>query len=298
MNKQMAYLGLGVMGGYMAANLARGGYSVKAWNRTPHRPGVEIATNGGATIVSSIREAVETADIIFSCVGDVPDVEEVILGTGGVAEFAKPGALVIDTSTIGPDAARKIGGELKKHNFRFLDAPISGGDIGAKNGTLTIMVGGEPTDFEESKPVLESLGKTIRLCGPVGSGQAVKLCNQVLCALHMVGLCEAMQLAEQQGIDPNLVVEVCSTGAAGSWALANLGPKIIESDFRPAFMIKHILKDLRLVQESLQASAQKLPGVEMSDRLFKIVKELDGGMGGEQGTQAMIRAYREQTPPL
>jgi 3-hydroxyisobutyrate dehydrogenase len=192
MNQQIAFLGLGVMGGYMAANLARGGYSVKAWNRTPNRPGVEVAASAGATVVSSIREAVEGADIIFSCVGDVPDVEEVILGTEGVAELAKPGAVVIDTSTIGPDAARKIGSELKKHNLRFLDAPISGGDIGAKNGTLTIMVGGEAADFEESKPVLEVLGKTIRLCGPMGSGQAVKLCNQVLCALHMVGLCEAM----------------------------------------------------------------------------------------------------------
>lgn len=293
MNKQVAFLGLGVMGGYMAANLARGGYSVKAWNRTPNRPGVAVAASAGATVVSSIREAVETADIVFSCVGDVPDVEEVILGIGGVAESAQPGTLVIDTSTIGPDAARKIGAELQQRNLRFLDAPISGGDIGATNGTLTIMVGGEPSDFEESQPLLEVLGKTIRLCGPVGSGQAVKLCNQVLCVLHMVGLCEAMQLAEQQGIDPNLVVEVCSTGAAGSWALSNLGPKIIESDFQPGFMIKHILKDLRLVQESLKSSEQEFPGVEIGDRLFKLVQAMDGGMGGEQGTQAMIRAYRE-----
>lgn len=293
MNQQIAFLGLGVMGGYMAANLARGGYSVKAWNRTPNRPGIEVAASAGATIVSSIREAVEAADVIFSCVGDVPDVEEVFLGTGGVAEFAKPGALAIDTSTIGPNAARKIAAELKNHNLRFLDAPVSGGDIGAKNGTLTIMVGGEPSDFEEAKPLLEVLGKTIRLCGTVGSGQAVKLCNQVLCALHMVGLCEAMQLAQQQGIDPNLVVEVCSTGAAGSWALSNLGPKIIESDLQPGFAIKHILKDLRLVQESLNSSSEELPGVELSDRLFKLVKELDRGTGGELGTQAMIRAYRE-----
>jgi 3-hydroxyisobutyrate dehydrogenase len=160
------------------------------------------------------------------------------------------------------------------------------------------MVGGEPSDFEQSKPVLEVLGKTIRLCGPVGSGQAVKLCNQVLAALHMVGLCEAMQLAEQQGIDPKLVVDVCSTGAAGSWALSNLGPKIIESDFRPGFMIKHILKDLRLVQESLSSSGETLPGVEISDRLFQLVQEMDSGAGGEQGTQAMIRTYRERTPPL
>ncbi len=293
MNKQIAFLGLGVMGSPMAANLARSGYSVKAWNRTPNRPGVEVAANAGAIILSSIREAVKTADIVFSCVGDIPDVEAVILGKGGVAEFAQPGTLIIDTSTIGPDAARKLGTELKKYGLRFLDAPVSGGDIGAKNGTLTIMVGGEPSDFDESKPLLNILGKTIRLCGSIGSGQAVKLCNQVLAAVHMVALCEAMQLAEQQGIDPNLIIEVCSTGAAGSWALSNLGQKIIQSDFQPGFMIKHMLKDLRLVQETLKASPQQLPGVEMADYLFKTVQDLDNGTGGKQGTQAMIRAYRD-----
>lgn len=293
MNQQIAFIGLGVMGGPMAANLAPSGYAVKGWNRTPNRPGVEIAAQAGVTVVSSIREAVASADVVFSCVSDVPDVKEVLLGTGGVAESARPGTLVIDTSTIGPEAAREIGTQLQQHDLRFLDAPISGGDIGAKNGTLTIMVGGEAKDFEESKPLLEVLGKTIRLCGPMGSGQAVKLCNQVLAAVHAVALCEAMQLAQQQDIDPNLIVEVCSTGAAGSWALSNLGPKIAASDFQPGFMIKHILKDLRLVQETLNSSPQELPGVELADRLFKMVQEFDSGKGGEQGTQAMIRAYRK-----
>ena len=293
MNQQIAFLGLGVMGGPMTANLSRKGYSVKAWNRTPNRPGVEIAAKAGATVVQSLQEAVESADVIFSCVGDVPDVEEVIFGVEGVVQFAKPGALVVDMSTIGSNAARNIDTQLKKHNFRFLDAPISGGDIGAQKGTLTIMVGGEPSDFEECKPLFEAMGKTIRLCGPIGSGQAVKLCNQALCAVHMIALCEAIKMAEQQEIDPNLIIEVCSTGAAGSWALSNLGPKIAQSDFAPGFMIEHILKDLRLVQETIQASGQNFPGVELADRLFKIVKEIDGGKGGEQGTQAMIRAYRK-----
>ena len=293
MNQQIAFLGLGVMGGPMTANLSRKGYSVKAWNRTPNRPGVEIAAKAGATVVQSLQEAVESADVIFSCVGDVPDVEEVILGVEGVVQFAKPGALVVDMSTIGSNAARNIDTQLKKHNLRFLDAPISGGDIGAQKGTLTIMVGGEPSDFEECKPLFEAMGKTIRLCGPIGSGQAVKLCNQALCAVHMIALCEAIKMAEQQEIDPNLIIEVCSTGAAGSWALSNLGPKIAQCDFAPGFMIEHILKDLRLVQETIQASGQNFPGVELADRLFKIVKEIDGGKGGEQGTQAMIRAYRK-----
>ena len=293
MNQPIAFLGLGVMGGPMAANLARSGYSVRAWNRTPNRPGIEIAKGAGAVIVNFIQQAVEAADVIFTCVSDVPDVEEVILGSEGVAKFAKPGALVVDMSTIGSNAARKIGTELQKYNLRFLDAPVSGGDIGAQKGTLTIMVGGDRADFEACKPLLEVMGKTIRLCGQVGSGQAVKLCNQVLCAVHMVALCEAMEMAQQQEIDPNLIVEVCSTGAAGSWDLSNLGPKIVESDFAPGFMVKHILKDLRLVRETIKPSAQNLPAVELATRLFKIVEQLDGGRGREQGTQAMIRAYRE-----
>lgn len=292
-NKQIAFLGLGVMGGPMTANLARSGFSVKGWNRTPNRPGVELAATAGAEIVSSVGEAVKSADYIFTCLGDVPDVEAVLLGSGGVAEFAKPGSLVVDFSTIGPDAVKKIAAELKQRNIRFMDAPISGGDIGAQKGTLTIMLGGDEADFNECKPMLEVMGKTIRLCGPVGSGQAVKLCNQVLCALKMVGLCEAFELAQAQGIDPNLVVEVCSTGAAGSWALSNLGPKIADSDFAPGFKIEHILKDLRLVLESMESSGGQLPGVELSDRFFKLAKQLDNGTGGELGTQAMIRAYRE-----
>ena len=136
MNQPIAFLGLGVMGGPMAANLARSGYSVRAWNRTPNRPGIEIAKGAGAVIVNFIQQAVEAADVIFTCVSDVPDVEEVILGSEGVAKFAKPGALVVDMSTIGSNAARKIGTELQKYNLRFLDAPVSGGDIGAQKGTL------------------------------------------------------------------------------------------------------------------------------------------------------------------
>jgi 3-hydroxyisobutyrate dehydrogenase len=292
MNPTVAFLGLGVMGAPMTANLARKGFSVTAWNRTPNRPGIAIAADAGAKIASSIREAVESADVIFTCVGDIPDVEEVLLGTEGVANYAKPGALVVDLSTIGSNAARKIATELQKHHLRFLDAPVSGGDIGAQKGTLTIMVGGDPKDFEECKPLLEAMGKNIRLCGSVGSGQAVKLSNQVLAAIHMVALCEAIKIAQQQGIDPNLIVEVCSTGAAGSWALANLGPKIIASDFNPGFMIKHILKDLRLVEETIQASGEQLPGVELANRLFTLVSELDEGKGAQLGTQAMIRAYQ------
>ncbi len=293
MAQQLAFLGLGVMGGPMSANLARQGYPVRAWNRTPNRPSSEIAQNAGAIIASSIQDAVATADIIFTCVGDVPDVQEVILGTQGIIHYALSGALIVDFSTIGSVAARQMGEQLQQKHLRFLDAPISGGDIGAQQGTLTIMVGGEKLDFEECLPYFEVMGKNIRHCGPIGSGQAVKLCNQVLAAVHMVALCEAMELARKQGLDPNLIIEVCSTGAAGSWALANLGPKIIESNFNPGFMIQHILKDLRLVKEVMADTETPLIGVELADKLFKIVSEMDGGKGAEQGTQAMILAYNE-----
>ncbi len=288
---RIGFLGLGVMGGYMAANLAQQGYTVKAWNRTPNRPGIEIAASGGAEIVSSLQAAVESAEIVCTCVGDVPDVEAVILAETGVVQWAQPGTIVIDFSTIGPQAARQIGTELESRQLKFLDAPISGGDIGAQNGTLTIMVGGDETVFKNCQPLLTAMGKTIRYCGESGSGQAVKLCNQVLAALNMVGVCEAMLLAKQQGIDPNLVVEVCSTGAAGSWALANLGTKVATADYAPGFMIKHILKDLRLVQESLPAESD-FPGIELADRLFKVVQGLEAG--SIQGTQAMIRAYQNE----
>jgi 3-hydroxyisobutyrate dehydrogenase len=293
MAEQIAFLGLGVMGAPMAANLAKKGYSVKGWNRSGATSGVTIASERGVNVVSSLKEAVTKAEIIFSCVSDVPDVEEVLLGSQGVVQYASSGVLVVDMSTIGSDAAKRIGHQLNQRQLRFLDAPISGGDIGAINGTLTIMVGGELQDFEECKPLLAAMGKNIRLCGSVGSGQAVKMCNQVLASIYMVALCEAIKLAEQQGIDRNLIIEVCSTGAAGSWALSNLAPKIVESDYAPGFMIKHILKDLRLVQEITQASGENLPGVELSDRLFKIVQQLDQGKGGEQGTQAMFRAYNQ-----
>jgi 3-hydroxyisobutyrate dehydrogenase len=291
MTKPVAFLGLGLMGGSMAANLARHGYQVKAWNRTGDRPGVKIAQEAGANIVDSIQSAISDAGIIFTCVGDVPDVEAVLLGETGVINYAQPNALIVDLSTIGSVAAKAIAKQLQQRKLRFMDAPVSGGDIGAQNGTLTIMVGGSTGDFQECQPLLATMGKNITLCGDVGSGQAVKLCNQILGSIYMVGLCEAMQLAKHQGIDPQLIVEVCGTGAAASWALANLGSKIINQDYDPGFAIKHMVKDLRLVQSINQASGDELPGTELADRLFKMVQLMDDGRGKEQGTQAMIRAY-------
>ena len=287
----IAFLGLGVMGSAMAINLVRSGAIVRGWNRTGDRPSAVAAGAAGVSLQPTIAAAVEGATAIFTCLGDVPDVEAVLCGPDGVAEVAAPGTLVIDTSTIGPEAAKGVDRQLRDRGLIFLDAPISGGDVGARNGTLTIMVGGAPAAFERCRPWFDAMGRTIRHCGPVGSGQAVKLCNQVLAAGHMIALCEALTLAKQTGLDPSLVVEVCSTGAAGSWALANLGPRIAAGDYAPGFAIAHMVKDLRLVAESLAANGGTLPIAAAIEQCFQAVANLDDGAGRWQGTQALIRAY-------
>lgn len=285
----VAFLGLGTMGSPMAANLARAGLAVRGWNRTPHRPLVAEARSAGVCVAASIADAVRDASIVALCVGDVPDVDEVLFGPRGVASSAAPGAVIVDFSTIGPAAARDFHARLAARGLRFLDAPVTGGDVGARAGTLTVMVGGETRDFDEVAPVLSAVGRLARHCGGPGAGQAVKLCNQVLAALHMVALTEAIGLARLQGIDPSLVVEVCSTGAAGSWALANLGPRVVARDFAPGFMVKHLVKDLRLVLATpVGEGLDELRGTVLAKGLLDKVAALGGA---DLGTQSLTLAY-------
>jgi 3-hydroxyisobutyrate dehydrogenase len=294
--KKIAFLGMGRMGAPMAANLAHAGFDVVIWNRTADRPGMAHAVEAGARAVATLEEACAQRDAVLSCLGDVPDVQQVLCRGGGVIDHAPGGALVIDFSTIGPDAARDIARALATRGLRFLDAPVSGGDVGARAGTLTVMVGGEAEDFHAAADLFDAVGKAVHHCGPVGAGQAVKLCNQVLAAANMLAVTEALVLARTIGIDPQLVVEVCRTGAAGSWALEKLGPKILARDFAPGFSIRHILKDLRLVEEAADEAAGddadvELPGVDLAVDQFEAVAELDEGRGAELGTHAMILAY-------
>ena len=296
MTQKIAFLGLGVMGGAMAANLVKRGYSVLGWNRTKDRPTISTFTSVGGTLAKSLEDAVSFADVVFSCLGDVPDVTEVLIGDQGAMHFARANTLFIDTSTIGSDAAKNIGNALMHDGLRFLDAPVSGGDVGARNGTLTFMVGGNPENLQECLPLFEAMGSNIKHCGAIGSGQAVKLCNQTLVSVYMLALCETMQIAEKMGVDPQLVVDVCGSGAAGSWALNNLGMKVAKGDYQAGFAIKHMLKDLRLVQEisdrqNLDFSVD-LPAIALAMQNFYKVSQLDDGQGAEQGTQAMIRAYQ------
>jgi 3-hydroxyisobutyrate dehydrogenase len=296
MTQKIAFLGLGVMGGAMAANLVKRGYSVIGWNRTKDRPTIATFTSVGGTLAETLQDAVREADVVFSCLGDVPDVTEVLIGEHGAMHFARANTLFIDTSTIGSDAAQTIGNALMHDSLRFMDAPVSGGDVGARNGTLTFMVGGHSSDLQECLYLFEAMGSNIKNCGAIGSGQAVKLCNQTLVSVYMLALCETMQIAEKMGVDPRLVVDVCGSGAAGSWALTNLGMKVATGDYQAGFAIKHMLKDLRLVQEISDRQnldfPVDLPAIALAMQNFQKVSQLDHGQGAEQGTQAMIRAYR------
>lgn len=293
MTQKIAFLGLGVIGASMAANLVKRGHSVIGWNRTKDRPTIATFTNAGGTLAESLEASVSNANIVFSCLGDVPDVTEVLIGANGALNFAKANTIFIDTSTIGRDAAKLIGKVLMDEGLRFLDAPVSGGDTGARNGTLTFMVGGKLEDLQECLLFFEAMGSHIKHCGEIGNGQAVKLCNQSLVSVYMLALCETMQIAEKMGIDPQLVVDVCGSGAAGSWALTNLGMKVATGDFQAGFAIKHMLKDLRLVSEISPEldKTDRLPAIALAMKKFLEVSQLDDGQGAEQGTQAMIRAY-------
>lgn len=290
--EQIAYLGMGIMGSNMAVNLVRAGYRVMVWNRTEGTDGVKRASDAGATVCETIEKAVRNAGIILSCLGDVKDVDQVLAGDSGVANFARKKSIVVDMTTIGPAAARKVASKLAGKEIEFMDAPVTGGDIGARDATLTIMAGGSESSFERVEPVLKKIGKTVRLCGAVGSGQALKLCNQVLCAVNMIAVSEALLLAERLGVDQALVVDVLSGGAGGSWALSNLGPRILRQDFAPAFALKHMIKDLRLVDENLSSKSNILVGTKLAEALFKSLGEDDETIYGALGTQAMIQAYK------
>jgi 3-hydroxyisobutyrate dehydrogenase len=291
---QIAYIGMGIMGSAMAINLARAGHNVNVWNRTPGRPTTVQAVEAGCTKYDIIKDAVVGCAIIFTCVSDVDDLQNVLFSAGGVCESAAASTIIIDTATIGPDAAIEFSEKLAASGIRFLDAPVTGGDVGARNGTLTIMVGGNRDDFEEALPVLNAVGKNVQYCGPVGSGQALKLCNQILCAVNMVAVTEALLLAKRFGLDENMVPNVLGTGAGGSWALQNLGPRIIKDDFAPGFRIKDMLKDLRLVQENSSGENDlSLPGTDGARKLFEAAATK---VGSDRGTQAMIQGFTTGSP--
>ena len=285
---RVGFIGLGIMGGPMAANLLKAGFAVTVWNRTASRAEPLLAL--GAARAGSPAEVARASEVIISCVTNSPDVEQVALGPGGVIEGATAGSVYIDCSTISPKVAREVAAKMGAKGIDMLDAPVSGGDLGAKAGTLAIMVGGDADVFERCRPVFEAMGKTIVHVGPSGAGQVVKLCNQVAGGLNLLAMAEAITLARRSGVDPARMLEVVSNGAAGSWMLSNLGPRAVAGDFAPGFMVELMQKDLGLVQDAAGESHTALPGTALVQQLFRMLEARDRG---REGTQALVDALRE-----
>lgn len=244
----------------------------------------------GGTACDSAAEAAREADVVITIVTDGPDVERVLFGASGALETLREGALIIDMSTISPFLTRDMASRAEERGIRYLDAPVTGGQGGAQNATLSIMVGGAKADLEEARPILETLGKTITHCGDIGAGQCVKLCNQICGAMNLLGVCEALTLGRKLGVDPNAMVQVIGAGAGSSWAMQNLAPKIIDRDFAPGFMIETQQKDMRLVAEAADRTSTSLPGASLAQQLWRAAQA--SGMERE-GIQAMAKVLEQ-----
>lgn len=286
--RRIGFIGTGIMGAPLVGHLLRGGCRVTVHSRT--RAKAEPLLVQGATWADTPAGAAAEIDVLFVMVTDTPDVEQVLFGENGAAAVLPRGTVVVDLSTISPSGTRSIAARLAEQGVDFLDAPVTGGDVGARNATLTILVGGRAEAFDRVRPLLEQLGRRIVHVGPSGAGQALKACNQVLCAVNLMGVCEALLLARSAGIAPEVLIDALSAGAGGSWALANYGPRMAAGDMAPGFMVKLQQKDLRIVQEAGQAAGVVMPATALAQQMFRSVEARPGG--GELGTQAMITAYR------
>jgi 3-hydroxyisobutyrate dehydrogenase len=285
MTERIGFIGLGIMGGGMVRNLLKAGFDVRVWNRTTARM-AELAADG-ATPTSGPAELAAQSEIIISCVSDTPDVEAVLLGAGGVIEGIRPGTLVIDMSTISPQATLAIAERLAARGAHMLDAPISGGSEGAARGTLSIMVGGAATDLARAMPVLQAMGTTITHVGALGAGQTVKLANQILVVGNMLAVAEALLFAQAGGVDLQKALAAVVGGAAGSWMLSNRGPQVLARDWRPGFTIKLQQKDLRLVLAAADELGVPVPGTSL---IFQLYRTLEAqGLSGE-GNHALVKA--------
>ena len=284
---RIGFIGVGVMGNGMVKNLLRHGYEVSAYTRT--RAQALEALDAGAEWRESAADCVRDADAVITMVGFPPDVEEVYFGEKGILASARPGTLVIDMTTTSPRLAQRIYTEAADRGLSALDAPVSGGDTGARAGTLAIMVGGDREAFERAVPIFEAMGKSIRYMGAAGSGQHTKMANQIAVAGTLAGVCEAIAYARAAGLDVDEVISTISGGAASSWQLANNGPKSAHGDFAPGFFIKHFIKDMTLADGEARARDLPMPVLE---KVLAMFRALEAQGYGDEGTQALIRAYR------
>ncbi|ASI35092.1 MULTISPECIES: NAD(P)-dependent oxidoreductase [unclassified Exiguobacterium] len=290
MTKTVGFIGLGVMGQGMVRNLLKSGFAVKGYNRTKEK-GLPLEQDG-ATIVDTIKEAVTGADVVISIVGYPEDVEQIYFSEDGILANAAPGTIVIDMTTSSPALAVKIAEQAQANGLVSLDAPVTGGDLGAKNGTLAILVGGQEQAFADVKPLFEAMGRSISLFGGPGKGQSAKLANQIAIAGSMIGTAEMLLFVTRSGIDPTQFVETIKSGSAGSWSLENLIPRVIAENYSPGFFVKHFIKDMRLALERADEMGISTPGLALVKSLYD---ELAAMGHGESGTQALYLLLAEKS---
>lgn len=290
-NTTIGFIGIGVMGNSMAGHLLNAGYPLHVYTRTPTK--ADDLRKKGAIWEETVSALASKCNAVITMVGYPSDVEEVYLGDGGILNNAKAGTLVIDMTTSSPALAKKIYDQARTKGIESLDAPVSGGDIGARNAALSIMVGGDQPVFDKALPLFELMGKTLYLQGGAGSGQHTKMVNQITIASSMVGLCECLVYAERSGLDPETVLKSITGGAAGSWSLSNLAPRIIKGDFAPGFYVKHFIKDMGIALESAKEMGLDLPGLSLAKSLYDALAK----SGSEnEGTQALYKLIKNALP--
>ncbi|MFJ8257043.1 NAD(P)-dependent oxidoreductase [Peribacillus asahii] len=286
-NAIIGFIGTGVMGKSMAHHLLKAGYELYVYTRTKEK--AEELLIQGAKWADTPKELAQHANVIITMIGYPKDVEDIYLGEQGLIVNGKPGTYMIDMTTSTPSLAERIASEAKKKGMAALDAPVSGGDIGARDAKLAIMVGGEEEDFKVVQPILEVMGNNVVYQGKAGSGQHTKMCNQITIASTMIGVTEAIVYAKKAGLDPDRVLQSISTGAASSWSLTNLVPRMVKEDFEPGFYIKHFIKDMTIALEEADKMGMDTPGLALSKSLYVQLAE-----AGEEnsGTQALYKYYK------
>lgn len=282
----VGFIGLGVMGHSMAGHVLRGGFDVLVYNRSKEKA-LDLLTQG-AVWKDDIVSLAEKSDIVITMVGYPKDVEEVYLGERGIVEGARPGTVLVDMTTSSPKLAERIAAAAAEKGLFALDAPVSGGDKGAREATLSIMVGGDTAVFEDMLPLFQLMGKNVVLQGGPGSGQHTKMANQIAIASNMMGVCEAVAYAKKSGLDPERVLASISGGAAGSWSLSNLAPRILAGNFAPGFFVKHFIKDMRIALEEADRMGMETPGLKQA---FALYEKLAAEGYENDGTHALYKLY-------
>ena len=286
-SKKIGFIGTGVMGASIVKHLLHAGHEVTVYTRTKSKADALVAQ--GAKWAETPANATEGQQIVFTMVGYPKDVEEVYCGTNGIFSVAQPGTIVVDMTTSEPTLAKKLYEKANEIGIHSLDAPVSGGDIGAQNGTLSLMVGGDEAIFEQMKPIFEVFGKNIVFQGAAGAGQHTKMCNQIAIASGMIGVCESMVYGLKAGLTMDEVLRSITAGAAGSWSLTNLAPRMLNGDLDPGFYIKHIIKDMKIALDEAERMNIQLPGLSLAKSMYD--KLLEEGYG-DNGTQALIKYYQ------